>query len=208
MAQPPLLLRLRLRPPRDIFTIIAYGTPDELRRYLEEGDPNIRDLEDYSTPLHYAIEYDNSEMIDMLIRAGANVNENTCGLTPLHLAVFTSPRYKVIKGLLDAGADLDILDNQGNTILHSILFYFIYNNTSYDIDEDLFQSLELIIQNSCYHLQTRNNRGDIPHDIIMRMENERIATIILRMIDNYCKPTKSAKMLAIGTRRKRSKSRI
>ncbi len=60
--------------------------------------------------------YNNEPVMNVLLERGANVNAaNYCGERPLH---FASEFFdKMIKPLLDAGANIDARDNKGNTAL-------------------------------------------------------------------------------------------
>lgn len=73
------------------------------------------------TPLHLAVQHERAEeMIEMLLRAGAEVNafsDLNPGWTPLYsTAIFGSP--PVARLLLEAGADPDQPDGQGSTPVH------------------------------------------------------------------------------------------
>lgn len=82
-----------------------------------------------------AMEFLNSEMIEILIEAGADVNARTeSGYTPLHgianidvsrestlRTLFTNKILEVIAILLEAGADINARDNDGITPLHNSL---------------------------------------------------------------------------------------
>lgn len=68
-----------------------------------------------SSPLHLAISYNDSELADLFIRAGANINcKNNQGDTPLHVAVKESHPY-MVKYLLYTGANKGIKNKEGKT---------------------------------------------------------------------------------------------
>ena len=73
---------------------------------------------DGSTALHWAVERDDVEMVDLLIRAGARVTARTReGVTPLQLAA-TNGSASIIDRLQKAGADPDApLTPAGDTAL-------------------------------------------------------------------------------------------
>ncbi|MBQ7659499.1 MAG: ankyrin repeat domain-containing protein [Alphaproteobacteria bacterium] len=79
------------------------------------------DLRTNVTPLMFALKYGNPsvEVIESLIKAGADVNEkeNTIGLTPLIYAVDFNENPKIIQTLIKAGADININDKEGGTAL-------------------------------------------------------------------------------------------
>ena len=69
-----------------------------------KADVNVAQI-DGSTALHWAVERDDLEMADLLIRAGARVAARTReGVTPLQLAA-TNGSAPMIDRLLKAGAD-------------------------------------------------------------------------------------------------------
>ena len=72
------------------------------------------------TPLHWAVIYDNVEVVELLVKKGAKVDmKDIEGRTPLHwsAAMTSRPRsYRRITGLLiDNGADSNLTDNDGST---------------------------------------------------------------------------------------------
>ena len=70
------------------------------------------------TALHLAIYSHFSEIVRMLIDAGADLNvQDKHGDTPLHVAIMTN--YPIIvQMLIDAGADLNMQAKNGRTALH------------------------------------------------------------------------------------------
>ena len=64
---------------------------------------------DGATALHWAVYWDDPDMVDLLIKAGANVNvANDLGVTPLMLACSEGVSAPVIERLLMAGADANV----------------------------------------------------------------------------------------------------
>ncbi|MCY4195784.1 MAG: ankyrin repeat domain-containing protein [Rhodobacteraceae bacterium] len=93
-----------------------------VRLILADGlDPNIPDTSAPSglaTPLIHAAWYDQPEIVQMLIAAGADVDmKNGNGLTPLHLVAHRAST-KTVQHLLAAGADPNGRGPQGSTALH------------------------------------------------------------------------------------------
>ncbi|KAA0178837.1 hypothetical protein FX016_23175 [Cupriavidus gilardii] len=85
-----------------------------------------------ATALHRAAKSRNVELLEAMIRAGANVNAiDRDAVTPLHYAAVTDPAN--VRILLAAGADLDAADKTGNTPRSHIARYF----PDFNIDAEL-----------------------------------------------------------------------
>ena len=70
------------------------------------------------TPLHNSVESSQSELSDLLISNGADVNaKDNEGKTPLHLAAIRS-QISIVELLLSNGAAVNAVDNKGKTPLH------------------------------------------------------------------------------------------
>lgn len=74
-------------------------------------------------PLHDAVIAGDADLVDALIRRGANVNKkNFDGETPLLISTLLE-NMKVVEKLVNAGADVNLKDNKGNTALQYALNY-------------------------------------------------------------------------------------
>src|ERR1035438_4937828 len=72
---------------------------------------------DGTTPLHWAVHTENTELVDLLIGAKANVRAaDRYGVTPLYLACSLA-NIGIADRLLKAGADPNALDQSGETLL-------------------------------------------------------------------------------------------
>jgi ankyrin repeat protein len=72
---------------------------------------------DGTTSLHYAVRNDDAQLVDRLIRAGADVKAaNRYGITPLYLACVNG-NAAIIEKLLKAGADANAVSSEGETAL-------------------------------------------------------------------------------------------
>ncbi len=133
---PPKLLNNPYNPPRNVsdeslqrmFSVIQTGNFDDIIQGISETNLNlnIRD-KDGNSPLHVLIsnslndltEDRKLEIIDkMLINNGVLINAyNNLNITPLHLAA--KKQYgKILKYLLDKGADPNALDSQNKNAMH------------------------------------------------------------------------------------------
>lgn len=110
-----------------VFQATAFGDPSRLRALLKAGEnPNERTPWGWA-PLHQAMFVD-TEVCRVLINGGADVNIRTAGSrlnpnngwTPIYYAV-SQGRYDLVKDLLAAGADVNLIDAAG----HPPLFYAI-----------------------------------------------------------------------------------
>ena len=69
------------------------------------------------SPIHAAAMYDNPNIIDLLLKKGVDVNSrNSRGATACHLAVMCG-WIKSTRRLIDAGCDLELKDDHGDTVL-------------------------------------------------------------------------------------------
>lgn len=98
----------------------ASGQTEAVRKLLAESetvDVGYRDGMGW-TALMYAAKAGHSEIVALLIEAGANVHsENNDGATALHLAA-EKGRTQVTRILLKAGADFEAWDGSGRTPLY------------------------------------------------------------------------------------------
>lgn len=87
----------------------AFVAPLDLHRSDEDGN----------YPLHYAIDGNDSVLVELMIKAGAALEiTNLTDATPLILACNIENPLKIIKVLLDAGANVDHADDNGTSPLH------------------------------------------------------------------------------------------
>ncbi|KAJ5674215.1 hypothetical protein N7462_009654 [Penicillium macrosclerotiorum] len=105
----PLLCRLadNMSHDKDIINFLVYKPDITVTDYKGDG------------PLHLALRRSNvdCELIDELLAAGANpILRNAAGNTPLHQATNRLSR-EILKALLQAGADLELSNNKGQSVL-------------------------------------------------------------------------------------------
>lgn len=86
-------------------------------KLVSKADVDAEYLETSWTSLHCAALGSGEEYVDMLLGAGARVNEvNEDGWTALHVAAYTQDQ-NIAKKLILAGIDMNIVDNNGDTAL-------------------------------------------------------------------------------------------
>jgi len=95
---------------------IKNDKPVMLKYLLEQGaDVNATNGH---TPLHIAVEYENLDMVQLLLNKNANINAtNKDGDTPLHIAV-ENENLDMIPLLLEKGANVNAENKDGYTPLH------------------------------------------------------------------------------------------
>ena len=88
-----------------------------LRTLLADGAQVNATPPDGVTALHWAVQWDHAEMVDLLLAAGAQVNAaDHYGVTPLALAC-TNASAAMVDTLLSAGADPSAAQATGETVL-------------------------------------------------------------------------------------------
>ena len=80
----------------------------------------------------YAIKFKLINQIDLLIKAGANVNFQRGKFTPLHYAIFDED-INIIKMLLDKGANVNIKNSEGETPLKYALSISFHRDDIIDL---------------------------------------------------------------------------
>lgn len=136
-----------------------FGKPRAVKRLLNRREvlPDPRDNEG-STPLHYAVAASSTEVIGMLIKAGAKTYVvNNEGETPLH---WITPRLSTAALGILAGAEplgLCRADKGGFTPLHVVCN-----------DDNLEAALVLVAHGA--DVEARDNEGQTPGDLFSRVE--------------------------------------
>ena len=100
-----------------IVDAIKAGDVARVRALVDKRADVNATQQDGTTPLHWAVDRDQPEIAQMLIRAGANVKAaNRFGATPLWLASLNG-NAKTIAMLIEAGADAKSANADGETAL-------------------------------------------------------------------------------------------
>jgi len=108
-----------------ILHVLARNGHAECFRFLikqfsgkEFVDLEIRNL-DGKTPLHEATQHGQQQLVDLLLQAGAKVNQlKRADWSPAMLAVTHPGRLAVLKSLLQAGVDVNIMNKDGWGVFH------------------------------------------------------------------------------------------
>ena len=117
------------------------------KKLLEEGHPvNERDNLNW-LPIHEASNYGHVELVELLIKYGAKVNDHIGPITPLHDAS-QNGHFEVVKLLLKAGAMSYIFSQDGYTPLDYLCHYRETNKNKITNEEmDLFKEIYEIMSN-------------------------------------------------------------
>ncbi len=101
---------------RSLVDAVKVGDRAAVRSLLKQGNVDTPDLHG-ATSLHWAVNREDLETVDLLIAAGANVKAtNAFGATPLWLAC-ANGNAAVLEKLLRAGADPNVTMAEGDTTL-------------------------------------------------------------------------------------------
>lgn len=154
------------------------------------ANPNLCDRICHATPLHWVVfnEHVNVEILDMLLRAGANPNmvdlegHNSVFLLAINKRFevdATDCNPIVIQLLIDAGADVNFCNEDGDAALHSLL-EIIGNSDKIDedMDEQIQISMDIIIR-AGGNVNQKNGDGMTPLHLACKYGNEEMIRMLL-----------------------------
>jgi ankyrin repeat protein len=121
-------------PAVDMHTAVVTGNIDAIRQHIAAGS-NINEKDPFggSSPLISAAVFGKTEIAQLLIEAGADINfQNNEGSTALHSAAFFC-RPEIVKMLLAKGADKGIKNKYNATAYESIAPAFQDAKPVYDM---------------------------------------------------------------------------
>lgn len=107
---------------RGLWSAACDGDLKRCKELLQRGhDPSKPDKSGY-TPLHYAVRSGSEELVECLLKGGANINAQTRGgkSTALHRAC-NRGRPEIVQLLIKYGCDLNVKDEDGKTALQVCL---------------------------------------------------------------------------------------
>ena len=159
----------------DLFEAINNNSPERVKDIITQStftNLNFKDT-DLRTPIYIATNYGYADIVDILLKAGANVNEKTTGFdSTLLLIACRDGRADIVDILLKAGADVNYSNRNGETPLHMAV-----TNDSNKSEENL----ELIVRRLLnYGADTTivNKYNETPIDIANENNNVRLVEIL------------------------------
>jgi len=90
---------------------------EALSALLAGQDVNLRDEQSGTTALEHAVKNSNLEMVELLLRAGANVNATDESDTTVLMMLDDEATSDLVWALINAGADVNSKNDSGNTPL-------------------------------------------------------------------------------------------
>lgn len=102
---------------------VEAGKVEIVSLLLDRGaDVNQKDSGVSATPMHYAVANHNAAMVKLLAKRGGNPNALTDeGLSPLAFVLMDAEDDATAQALLEAGADANAVNEQGDTLLDTAL---------------------------------------------------------------------------------------
>ena len=149
---------------RTCLMLAACSGHTETVRYLlclPEVEVNYLNLRNSYTALHHALDEGETDMVQVLIDAGADIDtQNNDGCSPLHDAcALEAPG--VVKMLIEAGADVRATDDEGRTYLMLAAYYGCTETVRYLVGLPEVDVNHQNATNNHTALQYAVRRGDI-----------------------------------------------
>jgi ankyrin repeat protein len=105
----------------DLFEAINNNSPERVKDIITQStftNLNFKDT-DLRTPIYIATKYGYADIVDILLKAGANVNEKTPTVDSTMLLIACREGLAdIVDILLKAGADVNYSNRDGETPLH------------------------------------------------------------------------------------------
>jgi len=157
--------------PEEIFTAVKVDIPEMLLDILKTGvDINLRDLQGF-TPLMKAVEWNRTEIINLLIDSGADIECQTQNYTPLMYAVQIG-NFVATQLLLNKGANINArLDNGFTPLMLAIR-------------DNYTNIVELLLSNNV-DVNIKTKEGFTALIIAKHLDNKEIVTMIEKHLGIY-----------------------
>jgi len=168
----------------NIHTAAMAGDAGKVEEFLDSGIAvDSRDRYD-ATPLHWAAEYGRTEVAEILLEHGADINARkysaliyysgmTYGNTPLHCATRWG-RAEVVELLLRYGADVNVQNEDGITPLHNAV-------RGGDSQDECVKMVNLLLSHGA-NAEVADIKGKTPQRWALERDNRDAAEILQRAV--------------------------
>jgi len=157
---------------RPIHIFVIDNRIEKVKKALKNGiDVDIKG-ENSCTPLHYACQNSNLQIVKLLLLNRANVNAKNrySTLYPIFdtlTAINQENSFSILKLLIEAGADINKVDSFGNTALH------------YAVERGNQKLIELLLLFGCDVNKTQRYDKNRPLHFACFQKNEKIVKILI-----------------------------
>lgn len=164
-ANPNYLDKVGMSP---LHTACEYGNSTSVALLIKYGAAlNIKSNNMGATPLFLATMHHKYEIVNVLIKNGADVNsladEN---VTPLHIWADDKDCPLIIgQALISAKANVNSVDENGDTPLHRALISYLSSR------ENSYKNKILLLLKSHADLSKKNRHGITPQDLLNKLQN-------------------------------------
>jgi ankyrin repeat protein len=148
-----------------------------IEKELNNNKENIFQIDTHSrTPLHVAAEYKQPKAISVLVKSGANIEEEMPGaLTSLHISTLVNATQSVAM-LLGLGAKIDKVDGHGYSSLHMAA------------ESGRLDLVELLVNNNA-DASLLNQDNMTPLCVAVYHRQEKVASLLYDIDDNGASDT-------------------
>ena len=168
----------------------------EISKLLLETDSTIADLTDtfFNTALHFAVEKECLEIVELLLSYKADINAytvGTCykGCTPLHISIMKQ-HQEMVKLLLENGADIEAIIkishiNSVKSKKSSYIKYKSFAPLHLAVAIDNYLITELLIDHKANVNAVVQDNGMTPLHIAVGNKNQRIVILLSQCNSNF-----------------------
>lgn len=149
-----------------------------------------------ATPLHIAAGKGHLKIVKLLLKFGTDINSYIMErvFTPLYMATVKGTSKKVVKYLLKCGANPNVANDSGNTLIHEICYKhcvkrWILNDSNGEEDEFETPRLDFIPMLVAHgaDIKARNKDNFSALDVAIIWKNNRLTKVLVPF---YCPETK------------------
>lgn len=152
----------------NIYRLISDGNVSEFKEKLSQVTGNEILKEGESSLLQFAIGQRQDEMALMILQKNIDVDyQNDENYTALHYVAEYGSDIKIGEALMKKGANLNIVDKYGNTVLWTAIFNAVDN---YDL-------VRLLLEKGA-SVYTVNKYGKTPYDLALIKEDEELIKLV------------------------------